>query len=137
MKSVSFTGLVQHSELHKHYQNSDVFILPSVCHEAFGMPIIEAMAMELPVIATRSGAFPEIVKEGQTGILVEPGDSDALAEAILILLSDENLRKSMGKSGQQRALEKFSWKVTVRLTNYCPIIRKFVYPLFDPPVFIR
>jgi glycosyltransferase involved in cell wall biosynthesis len=110
LKCVSFAGLVQHSDLHEHYQNSDLFILPSICHEAFGMPLIEAMAMEVPVIASRGGAFPEIVEAGKTGMLVERGDADDLAEAIILLLSDDNLRKSMGKAGQQRVLGKFSWE---------------------------
>ncbi len=107
--SVFFQGLVKHFKLIEYYQQADIFIFPSVWNEPFGTPIIEAMAMELPVIATRSGAFPELVEEGKTGLLVERGDADALAEAILYLLRNENISKAMGKAGRQRAVEKFSW----------------------------
>jgi len=108
--SVLFTGEMQYLELAEHYQQADIFVFPSVWNEPFGMPIVEAMAMELPVIATRAGAFPEIVEEGKTGLLVERGDADALAEAILALLRDKNRCQAMGKAGRQRTVEKFSWE---------------------------
>lgn len=107
--SVFFVGTVENFKLIEYYEQSDIFIFPSVWNEPFGIPIIEAMAMELPVIATNSGAFPELVEQGKTGLLVERSDADALAEAILCLLEDENLSKAMGKAGRQRAVEKFSW----------------------------
>ena len=107
--SVFFVGIVENFKLIEYYEQSDIFIFPSVWNEPFGIPIIEAMAMELPVIATYSGAFPELVEQGKTGLLVERSDADALTEAILCLLEDENLSKAMGKAGRQRAVEKFSW----------------------------
>ncbi|NDJ23275.1 glycosyltransferase [Nostoc sp. B(2019)] len=107
--SVFFLGKVPHFELFEYYQQADIFIFPSVWNEAFGMPIVEAMSMGLPVIATRGGAFPELVEDEKTGLLVERGDADALAEAILRLLGDDNLRIAMGEAGQQRAIEKFAW----------------------------
>lgn len=107
--SVFFLGKVPHFELFEYYQQADIFIFPSVWNEAFGMPIVEAMSMGLPVIATRGGAFPELVEDEKTGLLVERGDADALAEAILRLLGDDNLRIAMREAGQQRAVEKFAW----------------------------
>lgn len=107
--SVFFLGKVPHFELFEYYQQADIFLFPSVWNEAFGMPIIEAMSMGLPVIATRGGAFPELVEDGKTGLLVERGDADALAEAILRLLVDDNLRIAMGEAGRRRAVEKFDW----------------------------
>lgn len=107
--SVFFLGKVPHFELFEYYQQADIFIFPSVWNEAFGMPIIEAMSMGLPVIATRGGAFPELVEEGKTGLLVERGDADALAEAILRLLLDDNQRLAMAEAGRRRAVEKFDW----------------------------
>ncbi|WGV25121.1 glycosyltransferase family 4 protein [Halotia branconii] len=107
--SVFFVGTVENFKLIEFYEQSDIFIFPSVWNEPFGIPIIEAMAMQLPVIATYSGAFPEIVEQGTTGLLVERSNADALAEAILCLLENENLSKAMGKAGRQRAVEKFSW----------------------------
>jgi glycosyltransferase involved in cell wall biosynthesis len=111
--SVSFAGLVSRHQLIKFYQNASVFVFPSVWNEPFGMPIIEAMAAGLPVVATVSGGITEIVKNGETGLLVERGDASALAEAILRFLSDEDLRNSMAKASRKRAVELFSWECVV------------------------
>lgn len=117
--NVSFLGQVSHAQLVRHYANADIFIFPSVWHEPFGIPIIEAMSCEVPVIATHSGAFPEIVAEGKTGLLVERDDANALAGAILRLLANEDLRKSMGKAGRQRVMEIFSFKkISDRLLSH-------------------
>lgn len=108
-KPVNLTGIVMPSELPQFYQQADLFIFPSICHEAFGMPIAEAMLSGLPVIATRAGAIPELVEHGTTGLLVERGEVDALAEAILKLLGDRELRQQMGKAGQRRAVRYFTF----------------------------
>ncbi|MGH7456360.1 MAG: glycosyltransferase family 4 protein, partial [bacterium] len=107
---LSFAGPVPYAHLINRYREAGMFIFPSVCHEAFGMPIIEAMACQVPVVATRSGGIPEIVEEGRTGLLVERGDAAALADAILFLLANEDLRQTMGKAARQRVLERFSWE---------------------------
>ncbi len=70
---VSFLPWVPHSQLAEYYRAADVFIFPSVCNEAFGIPIIEAMASGVPVIVTRSGGVAEIVADGRTGLLVDRG----------------------------------------------------------------
>jgi len=106
---VCFTGSVPYSQLTNHYRNGDVYVQPSFS-EAFGMPVAEAMASGLPVVAARVGGIPEVVVNGKTGLLVESGDATALAEAILRLFEDEDLRKSMAKAGRQRILELFSWE---------------------------
>ncbi|MBD2446893.1 glycosyltransferase family 4 protein [Nostoc sp. FACHB-152] len=108
--SVFFLGKVPHFELLEYYQQAYIFVFPSVWNEAFGMPIIEAMSMGLPVIATYGGAFPELIEDGKTGLLVERGDADALAEAMLRLLLDDNLAIAMGEAGRQQAIEKFDWE---------------------------
>ncbi|WP_293104497.1 glycosyltransferase [Moorena sp. SIO3I6] len=121
---VSFTGSLPQSKLVNYYQQADIFVFPSVCHEAFGMPIVEAMVAGLPVIATQAGAFPEIVEDGKTGLLVERSNADALADAILQLLSDQELKTSMGQAGHQRAVELFSFEKVVDdlLTQYKTIL---------------
>jgi glycosyltransferase involved in cell wall biosynthesis len=106
---VSFHKALAHPELAGHYRNADILVSPSVWNEPFGIPLIEAMATGIPVIATRGGGFPEIVQEGKTGLLVSRGDAEELAEAILRLLEDEDLSRSMGEAGRQRVLERFSW----------------------------
>lgn len=107
---VSLTGPLPPSQLIDYFRQADVFIFPSICQEAFGMPIAEAMVAEIPVVATQAGAFPELVEDGKTGILVQRSDPDALAEAILKLLADEQLSKSMGKAGCEKAVDLFSFE---------------------------
>ncbi|MCK4322989.1 MAG: glycosyltransferase family 4 protein [Armatimonadetes bacterium] len=85
----------------------DIFVLPSV-REPFGRVIIEAMATGRPVVATESGGVPEIVVDGQTGLLVPPNDADLLAEAIEALLTDQECAQQMGAEGLARAHRFFS-----------------------------
>jgi glycosyltransferase involved in cell wall biosynthesis len=116
---VFFSGSVKHLELVDCYRKADILINPSVS-EAFGMSLVEAMATGIPVIATRVGGMIDVVEEGKTGLLVEANNASALAEAIIHLLADRELRESMGRAGRQRALELFSWdKITESLlSNY-------------------
>lgn len=108
-KNVSCIASIPHSQLSRYYQEADAFIFPSVWDEPFGMPPVEAMSFGVPVVATRSGGIVETVEDGKTGLLTEPGDSDALAGAILRLLDNDNLRKTMGQAGRKRVMKFFSW----------------------------
>ena len=85
----------------------DIFVLPSV-REPFGRVIIEAMATGRPVVATASGGVPEIVVNGQTGLLVPPEDAQSLAGAIETLLADSQRAQQMGAEGLTRAHQLFS-----------------------------
>lgn len=85
----------------------DIFLLPSL-HEGFGLALLEAMARRVPIIASRIGAIPEVVVDGETGILVEARNVDQLAEAMARLLKDRALRKYMGLLGAARLEEHFS-----------------------------
>jgi len=85
----------------------DVFVLPSAV-ESFGLVLIEAMSVEKPVIATRSGGPMEIVQEGETGLLVAPAAAEEMARAILMLVCDANLRRRMGETGRARFLKTFT-----------------------------
>ena len=71
--------------------------------------LLEAGACEKPVIGTRVGGVPEVIDEGKTGLLVEYGDSDGLAKAIIRLLGDEQRRKEMGKAARERVRNNFTW----------------------------
>jgi glycosyltransferase involved in cell wall biosynthesis len=106
--NVTFHGLISNEQKLKLFQTAEVFVQPSVWSEPFGMSVIEAMAYQLPVVATKAGGIPEIVEDGETGLLVSPGDSCELAKAILQLLSNVELRRKMGKAGLKR-VEYFSW----------------------------
>jgi glycosyltransferase involved in cell wall biosynthesis len=106
---VAFRGFVPRPELVDLYYNADIFAFAPIWDEGFGIPPVEAMAAGIPVVATRSGAIPETVKDRQTGFLVSKNDSRALAEGILKLLHDDNLRAKMGRAARTWALGNFTW----------------------------
>lgn len=85
----------------------DIFLMPSVW-EGFGLVVLEAMAARLPVIASNVSALPEIVVEGETGVLAPPGDVGELSAALCALLADETLRRTMGEAGRARLESDFS-----------------------------
>lgn len=108
--SISFFSQgVKFGDLAPHYHAASVFVFPSICEESFGMPLVEAMASGTPVVATRGGAFPEIVEHGRTGLLVERSDAQSLADAVLQLLSNPDQRDAMAQAGFERASTSFSW----------------------------
>ncbi|MCD6287553.1 MAG: N-acetyl-alpha-D-glucosaminyl L-malate synthase BshA [Candidatus Hydrogenedentes bacterium] len=86
---------------------ADVFLLPSE-HESFGLVALEAMACEVPVVATDGGGLPEVIEDGKTGYLTEIGDCTAMADRVTKLLRDKDLCKRMGQAGRRRAIEHFS-----------------------------
>jgi N-acetyl-alpha-D-glucosaminyl L-malate synthase BshA len=85
---------------------SDVFLLPSEL-ESFGLAALEALACEIPVIATRIGGIPEVVTDGETGYLSDIGDTDKMSADALILLKDDDLRRSFGQTGREQAIERY------------------------------
>lgn len=107
---VTFLGPVPDNELPTYYRAADVFVLPSIARtEAFGVVQVEAMAAGLPVISTRlQTGVPWVNRHEETGIVVPPGDSQALAEAINRLLADPALRARFGRNGALRAQREFS-----------------------------
>lgn len=105
---VIFTGSLPQQELLPYYQKADVLINPSLS-EAFGMTLVEAMATQTPVIATKIGGMPEIVDDGVTGLLTEPGNPQALADTIVELISDPDRARAMGKAGRNKVLQCYTW----------------------------
>jgi glycosyltransferase involved in cell wall biosynthesis len=85
----------------------DIFVMSSVT-EGLGTSLLDAMACGKPIVATTAGGMPEVVKNGTTGILVPPRDHDAMADAIVRLLTNEQARREMGAAGQARARVYFS-----------------------------
>jgi rhamnosyl/mannosyltransferase len=107
---VKFMGHVSSEDLVNLYHAADLFVLPSTQPtEAFGVVQIEAMACGLPVVSTDlPTGVPWVNQNGVTGLIVPPGDPDALAAAINQLFDDQALRSRMGEAGKRRAVEQFS-----------------------------
>jgi glycosyltransferase involved in cell wall biosynthesis len=85
---------------------SDVFLLPSEL-ESFGLAALEALACELPVIATRIGGIPEVVTDNETGYLSDIGDTEKMSADTLKLLNDEEMRRAFGERGREQAVERY------------------------------
>jgi glycosyltransferase involved in cell wall biosynthesis len=95
------------------YAASDIVCQLSRWEEAFGFTISEAMASGKPVIATRVGGIPELIRDGENGYLVPRGDGDAVADRILMLAEDSHLRDSMGEAGYEICRTKFDLATNV------------------------
>jgi alpha-maltose-1-phosphate synthase len=113
--SVEFHGHVDHSGIMKYYDESDIFVLPSL-RECGGAVVLEAMARGLPVIATKWGGPVDYVSP-ETGFLIEPHCRSymvgEIAHHIMRLASDVNLRKRMGEAGRKRIIDHFLWEEKV------------------------
>ena len=106
---VIFTGSRPQRDLYRYYGAADVSV--SVPHyEPFGMTPLEAMACATPVIGSRVGGIKTSVADGKTGFLVPPKNAEALANHLLRLLSDENLRERMGRAARRRIEEHYTWE---------------------------
>ena len=96
------------------YHSLDIAVSTSLLEESFGMVNIEAMAASKPIVASDVGAYKEIVIDGVNGFLVQPKDVQALAQRIMVLLSDERLSKKMGDEGSKRVEKIFDIKENVK-----------------------
>ncbi len=105
---VDFHGLLGRERLRELFAAATVFALPTL-REAFGLSLLEAMAFGLPVVASRIEAIPEIVSDGETGLLVPPRDAPALAAAIGELLREPARARAMGAAGRQRLQAHYGW----------------------------
>ena len=111
---ISLIGPIPHQRVSLLLSQTDIFVMPSIFHnETFGVAAVEAQAMGIPVVATNVGGVPEAVVHGVTGILVEPKSEQQLADAILTLIENPELRMQMGKAGRQHVLDKYDWNVNV------------------------
>lgn len=108
---VEFTGTLERSAVRDAMRSATLFFLPSL-HEEFGVAAAEAQACGLPVVATRVGGIPEVVEDGESGMLLAAGDVDAMARALGTLLADPALRAEMGANGRARVRSRFGSEVT-------------------------
>ena len=104
---VSFPGAVGQEEIHALYAGASIFCLPSFAEGVPGV-LMEAMAMELPVVSTRITGVPELIDDGRTGLLVAPGRTDQLADALERLLVDSALCRKMGSAARDKVLREFN-----------------------------
>jgi glycosyltransferase involved in cell wall biosynthesis len=115
--SVYFHGFVPNMEVQSFYKACRLVCLPTL-HESFGLVLVEAMASGRPTVTTNAVGPREIVVDGETGFIVPMADSDALAEAIIRLLSDYELSYKMGAEGRKVAEEKYDWnKISKQFYN--------------------
>jgi L-malate glycosyltransferase len=113
-RHVQFLGALPHGRMAAFMWGLDLFVNPSRA-ESFGVAALEAAASGLPVVASRVGGLPEIVVDGETGLLVPPEDPAALAEALAALIREPERRRAMGRAARADALARYDWKVCARI----------------------
>lgn len=105
---IEWRGFAPYSGVPEALSQIDIFVHPS-WHEGFGRSIMEALAMEKAVVATRVGGIPDLIKDGENGFLVEPHNPEELAEKIKILMENKELREKFSKTGRKWVSENFEW----------------------------
>jgi glycosyltransferase involved in cell wall biosynthesis len=105
---VTFTGKVSLAAIATHFENADIFCMPTYL-EPFGIVFIEAMAYGLPIVSTRIGALPDLVEDGVNGFLVDPGNVQGLSEHLTRLLEDERVFTNMAREARSRYDRIFNW----------------------------
>ncbi len=132
--AVTFVSGVSTESIVERYAEAELACVPSL-YEGFSLPAVEAMACGVPVVGTTGGAVPEVIgRDGDTGLLVPPGDPSALAAAILRALDDPALRDRIGAAGRARALEWFTWRRTAEATveHYRALLADHPAPVAAP-----
>jgi starch synthase len=106
-------GVVPHERMPAFMWGLDVFVNPSRA-ESFGVAALEAAASGVPVVASHVGGLPEVVADGETGLLVPPEDPAALAAALAGLIRDPSRRRALGRSARERAVALYDWQACAR-----------------------
>ena len=106
---IEFVGFLSRDKLVQHFRGLDIFVQSSICHESFGVAVLEASACGVPVVATNVGGVPEVCMDGKTGFLVPPGNPDAIADAVRKLLNDKQLMKEFGENGRAFVVNHYRW----------------------------
>lgn len=113
---VHFLGKVDDDRMMGELARSDIAVVPSLNYESFSYTCAEAMAVGLPVVASRIGGIPETVIEGESGLLITPGDADDLARKLQVLIRDKEMRARMGVFGRTSAISRFGLEATGQRT---------------------
>lgn len=115
VERVEFAGAVAHADVPAQLNGFDIFVAASrLDSESFGVAVVEAAACALPVVVTRVGGLPEVVCEGETGLVVERDDPAALAAALGRLATDAALRERLGRNGRARVQAEYEWNACVQ-----------------------
>lgn len=109
---VEWLGAMPNSEIARFYQNLDVVVVPSR-QESFGVTAVEGSACGRPIIASRVGGLPEVVLDGETGIMVEPENVEKLMEAMKLMMDHPEERSRMGQAGREFVLRNYDWEENV------------------------
>lgn len=114
--AITFVSGVPEERIIELYSEAELAVVPSL-YEGFSLPAIEAMSCGVPLVATTGGALPEVVgNDGETALLVPPGDSDALAASIRNALDNPELRHRVGAAGRERVAARWTWRHTAEGT---------------------
>ena len=110
---IKFYGHIPHHNIVSHYQKLSIFVCPSL-RESFGVSVIEASALSIPVIANKVGGLKEVVRHGKTGYLIDTTNPKQLADYIEKLIMNGNLRLKLGENGRLFVKEKFNWDTNIK-----------------------
>lgn len=113
LDDIVFTDFVSDTELPEYYRTADIFCAPATGGESFGIVLLEAMACGKPVVASSIEGYASVLTHDAEGLLVPPGDEEALAQALLSLLNDRSRREQMGATGKVKA-QNYSWENVAR-----------------------
>ncbi len=113
LKDVLFLGYAPREELPFYYASGDVYVSPALGGEAFGIVLLEAMATGKPVVASDIAGYREVIKDGEDGLFFKTGESEDLAEKVITILKNEDLRQRLEKNARRRA-EEYSWERIVK-----------------------
>lgn len=116
-KNVNFVLNPSREDIIGAFQNSNLFVFPITEADGFGIPLLEAGAAKCPVITTNRGPAPEIVKNGKTGLLLKKNTPNYLKEAILKVITDDDIESKMGKNGFEHIKKNFDWQIITEKTN--------------------
>jgi glycosyltransferase involved in cell wall biosynthesis len=122
--SVIFLGFLEFSDMLSWYRSCNIAVVPSVNYESFSYTCAQAMAVGLPVVASRIGGIPETVGENIGGLLTEPGDVAGLVKAIVLLAHDAQLRSRMGNAGIMKARNEFDSQIVAK--TYAEFLQKII-----------
>ena len=124
-QNVIFTGKISEDELLRCYSIADIFSIHTL-HEGFGIVYIEAMSMGLPIVTTYAHGNEDIIENGKNGFMVEPNNSNKLAEKIIFLLTNDEIRNDIARHNREEAVEKYDLNNIARRWNesYCEVLSR-------------